>query len=195
VPTRQSTYHHGDLRRAILDEAVALLESDGPAALSLREVARRLGVSHNAPSRHFPDRAALIDAISADGFVALTSKLAAVRGASPTARLAALGQAYVAFADAHPALFALMFTPGDPSALTLTQPVAADALAQLSDAVRDVTGDDDPVDVAAMWAVVHGLAQLRLNGLALFGRPSLVAEITRRQATALERRTRPRLPG
>src|SRR5690349_3579164 len=97
-----STYHHGDLRPALLKAAGRVLEKEGPAALSLRELARRAGVSHNAPYRHFADREALLAALAADGFRMLGEVLGV---ASSRHR----GEAYVRFALEHPQLFRLMF--------------------------------------------------------------------------------------
>ncbi|MCU0635280.1 MAG: TetR/AcrR family transcriptional regulator [Gemmatimonadaceae bacterium] len=184
-------YHHGDLRQALLDAARESLEREGAAALSLRALARRLGVSHNAPYRHFADREVLLDALCADGFARLADRLRHARGKTADDRLAAMGEAYVAFADQHPGLFALMFQPADPALRLQTIPVATDALAVLEGGIRDVTGEDDPVDVASLWALAHGLAQLRLNGHLLFGTPHLVRDVTRRTARALARRRPP----
>ncbi len=74
-------YHHGDLRRALVAAARALLEESGPEALSLRDVARRVGVSHNAPYRHFPTKQALLAAVAAEEFAALSARMAAVPAA------------------------------------------------------------------------------------------------------------------
>src|SRR4051812_36544816 len=97
-----STYHHGDLRSVALRAAGKMLEKEGVAALSLRAVARRAKVSHNAPYRHFPDRESLLAALATEGFELLREALANV----PATRM---GGAYVTFAIAHPERFRLMF--------------------------------------------------------------------------------------
>lgn len=103
------TYHHGDLRASILRAAAELLEKRGVAALSLRDAARRAGVSHNAPYRHFSNRGALLAALAAGGFERLREDLAA---AEHEGGLRARGEAYIRFALAHPQLFRLMFGSG-----------------------------------------------------------------------------------
>src|SRR5688500_9033811 len=97
-----STYHHGDLRQAVLGTAGEMMEKEGLAALSMREVARRAGVSHNAPYRHFPDRDSLLRALAAEGFERLGDALQS----RPRREM---GEAYVDFALAHPERFRLMF--------------------------------------------------------------------------------------
>src|SRR5688572_2987442 len=97
-----STYHHGDLRSTLLRAADEIFEKEGLAALSLREAARRAGVSHNAPYRHFPDRDSLLAALAAEGFALLGGELAK----RPEGEM---GIGYVQFALAHPQRFRLMF--------------------------------------------------------------------------------------
>ena len=102
------TYYGGDLRRDLLEEALALIAAEGPSAVSRRSLARRLGVSHAAPDNHFPDKAALFTAIATEGFELLT---AAIEDAVPAGRtgrhrgrqFGAAGRAYAGFALAHPA--------------------------------------------------------------------------------------------
>lgn len=165
-PRDSTTYHHGDLRRTLLVAAVNLLEERGADALSLRELARRSGVSHNAPYRHFADRDALLDAMAADGFRELAARMRGVAVATPVERLAALGQTYVAAALERPGRFALMFrVTADPSTFPATATAAAALMATLRDAVAAIIGDtDDPVALTTAWAVVHGLASLLLQG-------------------------------
>ncbi len=105
-------YHHGNLRGALLAEAERALREDGLDGLSLRELARRIGVSHGAPRRHFADRQALFDALAESGFTRLGAELrAAVEGAGADyeARLRATSAAYVRFATGDAALLELMF--------------------------------------------------------------------------------------
>ena len=105
-------YHHGNLRTALLDRAERTVRERGVQDLSLRELAREVGVSHGAPRRHFPDRQALLDALAEAGFERLGSELrSAVAGAGEDfqARLEATAAAYIRFATADPALLELMF--------------------------------------------------------------------------------------
>src|SRR6266850_4711197 len=97
-----SAYHHGDLRAALLQTAGKVLEKEGLGELSLRELARRAGVSHNAPYRHFPDRDSLLAALAAEGFALLENEM---RGLGARA----MGEVYIRFALQHPQRFRLMF--------------------------------------------------------------------------------------
>ena len=101
----EKPYHHGDLRRVLLDAAVAAIAERGAAALSLRDLARRAGVSHAAPTHHFRDKAGLLTAVAAEGFALLGTALAEADD------FAATGVAYVRFATTHPGHFAVMFRP------------------------------------------------------------------------------------
>ena len=103
---KRGGYHHGDLRAAVLQAAGEILETEGLSGLSLREAARRAGVSHNAPYRHFADRESLLAALAAEGFGLLA---AAQREAAAKIGLRGMGEAYVRFALAHPERFQLMF--------------------------------------------------------------------------------------
>ncbi|MDT9697958.1 TetR/AcrR family transcriptional regulator [Streptomyces sp. P17] len=161
-----STYHHGDLRAACLHAARELLEEDGSAGLSLRAVARRAGVSATAPYRHFADRDALVSAVAAEGYRELAGYLAKAHPAPSTPdELAAVAVAYVRFALDHPALFRVMFAePCDP---TSEERVAATAA--IREYLRGIVRATFPhVDADALsttvWALVHGLAFLHLDG-------------------------------
>jgi AcrR family transcriptional regulator len=154
------TYHHGDLRAALVAAALDLLETGGEAALSLRAAARACGVSAMAPYRHFADKAELLEAVAARGFDDLAACLEAADGAAAGAQaLAAQGAAYVAFACRNPALFRLMFmrpcrTPGQSRAYGILEERAA-ALAGPAMSAEDLT--------LAAWSLVHGLAALILD--------------------------------
>ena len=154
-----STYHHGDLRTAVLRSAGKALEKEGVAALSLREVARRAGVSHNAPYRHFPDRDALLAALAAEGFERLAERLVANQGRE-------MGAAYVRFALEHPQRFRLMF--GGLLELQKHPELArasAGAYSALVEAMRTQKEISDPETAgAAAWSLVHGLSHLLLDG-------------------------------
>ncbi|MYW79752.1 transcriptional regulator, TetR family [Streptomyces sp. LaPpAH-199] len=174
---RPNTYHHGDLRAACLRAARELLEEDGSAALSLRAVARRAGVSATAPYRHYSDREALVSAVAAEGYRELTEHLARAHPAPSTPdELAAVAVAYVRFALEHPALFRAMFAePCDP---TSEERVAATEA--ISAYVRTIVGAAFPgVDAEALsttvWALVHGLAFLHLDGKLDSSSPETVA--------------------
>jgi AcrR family transcriptional regulator len=148
---RKRAYHHGDLVVALLRAAGNILEKEGVEALKLRAVARRAGVSHNAPYRHFPEREALLAALAAEGFEWLG---AAQRKAAEAGGLRAMGEAYVEFALAHPQRFRLMF--GGRISLakhTRLREVAARAFEELSGALASSVPE----------ALVHGLAQLLLG--------------------------------
>ena len=109
VRLTRDRYHHGDLRRALLAAAVEAIDEVGPTAMSLRDVARRAGVSHAAPAHHFGDKAGLLTALAAEGFRRLADELD--RTARETGSFLEVGVAYVRFAVTHPAHFAVMFRP------------------------------------------------------------------------------------
>ncbi|HEX8870560.1 MAG TPA: helix-turn-helix domain-containing protein, partial [Lentzea sp.] len=102
-------YHHGDLRRAVLAAAVDAITEHGPAGVSLRDLARRVGVSHAGPVHHFKDKAGLLTALAAEGFALLADALNATR--ATTDSFVDLGVTYVRFAVQHRAHFEVMFRP------------------------------------------------------------------------------------
>jgi AcrR family transcriptional regulator len=170
-------YHHGDLRRALLQAAEELLErGGGHAALSLREVARAAGVSHAAPYRHFADREALLAALAADGFARLADALTAAAAAAPEGgRTRAAGRAYLRFARAHRALYLLMFGPeirkSAHPALAEAAGAAMAALRGAGEADRGAADRGGSGEAArarhamvGAWALVHGLAHLIADG-------------------------------
>lgn len=160
-----------DLRRDLLDAAAALIAEGGPGAVSLREIARRCGVSHAAPAHHFADRAALLAALAAEGFRGLTDALAAATGADARSRLVAQGRAYVAYAVSSPGHFPVMFRfellDCDDADLVEAR---TGAFRQLEEAVAAARaegwapGASQDAAVLAAWASVHGLATLWLDG-------------------------------
>jgi AcrR family transcriptional regulator len=154
-----STYHHGDLRIALLRSSSKILEKEGLTKLSLRAAARRAGVSHNAPYRHFPDRESLLAGIAAEGFSMLGEALKSSSGK-------AMGEAYVRFALAHPERFRLMF--GGSLAIEKHPELreAADrAYAALVNSFRPhADAQQAQVAAAAAWSLVHGLSHLILDG-------------------------------
>ncbi|MFJ4678593.1 MULTISPECIES: TetR/AcrR family transcriptional regulator [unclassified Kitasatospora] len=162
--SEKSSYHHGDLRAALLSTAMEMLENGEP--FSLRAVARQAGVSPTAPYRHFKDRDALESALAVEGFRDLLTDLGGGRGlpASPS-DLAEFAVAYVAFALRRPALFGVMF--GKPCDSADDERIkAADALHELlADALdRVFPGADASALASAGWGLAHGLACLHLDG-------------------------------
>lgn len=158
-------YHHGDLRTALVAEGLKLVESAGADAISLREVARGVGVSATSVYRHFPDKRALMTALAQEGVRRLgEAQQAAAATASGDAAFTAIGRAYVRFALANPGLFRLTFTyPG----IDVGDPVSDAAASLLHDhALELARGDEAAARVIALraWALVHGLALLMLNG-------------------------------
>jgi AcrR family transcriptional regulator len=160
-PTK--AYHHGDLRTALLQAASRMLENEGLESLALREVARRAGVSHNAPYRHFPQREALLAALAAEGFAQLgqaQQKAAAVGG------LRGMGEAYVQFALEHPQRFRLMFggqvqIAKHPALREVAGRMFDRLSGALAERVPEAEGARD--SSIAAWALVHGLALLLLD--------------------------------
>ncbi|BCJ42925.1 TetR family transcriptional regulator [Actinoplanes ianthinogenes] len=183
---RQS-YHHGDLRRALLTAAAEAIAESGVTALSMRDLARRAGVSHAAPAHHFSDKAGLLTALATDGFEQLAKALATSRLASSS--LLELGVTYLRFALANRAVFEVMFRTdlyhaADPD-LVAARRQAADALyagmtdlpdAPLAGPEVEVPARPAPEGAAelasdevrevglAAWSMVHGFATLWLSG-------------------------------
>lgn len=183
------SYHHGDLRAALVDAALAILASDEAADLSLRAVARRAGVSPGAPYRHFPDRLSLLSAVAAVGYGRLLSTLQAV-APEPSSReeLASLAVAYVEFALRHPGLFRVMFAEGcDRSSAERVDAVAA-ITGFLASGVERALSPEDPAPMATgLWSLVHGLAFLHLDGKLDAGSAEEVAARVRSVVTATVR--------
>lgn len=167
-------YHHGDLREALVATALRIVADEGVEAVTLRELARRLGVSHAAPGHHFPDRASLLAALAGEGFVQLGRALAAASSAAPRgrgARLLSAGRAYLAFALDHPGSFRVMFGPHVAALPRAPAPVARAAEAGyeiLERSVEELVGAGDPRVAPltfAVWALLHGACTLFLEGL------------------------------
>jgi AcrR family transcriptional regulator len=176
-----TSYHHGDLRAACLRAAMELLEEGGATALSLRAVARQAGVSPAAPYRHYENREALVSAVAAVGYRELAMHLAGVAPEPATPDdLAAVAVAYVQFALQRPALFRVMFSePCDPHSGERVAAVAAIS-AYLEAIVRRCFPEADPGALStAIWALVHGLAFLHLDGKLDSSAPEIVAHRVR----------------
>lgn len=169
----RNRYHHGDLRRALVDASAGLVDAHGSASLSLRQVAKKLGVSHAAPHHHFADRPALLAAVAARGFAELADAMIEARSihTDPVARLNATGVAYVKFAATHPERFRLMFGPeiageGSDTELMTSTGCAFDVLvSSVNDALgKEATPERARVVTTAAWSLVHGLATLYIDG-------------------------------
>jgi AcrR family transcriptional regulator len=174
APAVRGAYHHGALRPALIEAAESLLAERGLEGFSLREVARRSGVSPAAPAHHFGDAAGLLTAVATSAFDHLTAALEAgnARGGSdPLARLREQGVGYVDFALQYPGRFGLMFRPGLRVDEALQRSGQA-AFRALERAVRDLFAvpDEKPLSsrqrhaLLAIWSVVHGFANLALAG-------------------------------
>ena len=174
------TYHHGDLRRTLIDAGLAIVTEEQNWAFSLREVARRAGVSHNAPYNHFPEKRDLLDAVAAVGFDRLRADMRAAigDGGDAAVALAEIAGQYVVFAAGNPALYRLMFGPelmaADGSRPDLAETSGAGAKLVLRDVIErgaresrfSVADDEASLDAAVLcvWSTVHGLAMLIIDG-------------------------------
>lgn len=168
---RPGQYHHGDLRRALLQEAGRVIQADGVAMLTLRSVGERLGVSRTALYRHFSDKAALLAAVGGEGFRMLRLELLAAWGGGGVPAFENMGMAYVRFAVANPSHYRVMFGGfvkghADPE----LEAEATGAFQALVDAIVALqrSGEmraDDPLQMARfIWALVHGIAMLAIDG-------------------------------
>ena len=167
-------YHHGNLRAALLARAVEVVDERGAADLSLRELARDVGVSHAAPRRHFADRQALLDALAVEGFDRLGEDLrAAVDRAGPAfdARLEELARAYLAFATRHAALLELMWAAKRRHESDALHAAANHSLATMLDVIADAQasgelapGDRERVAIP-IFATLQGLTAMANGGM------------------------------
>lgn len=172
----ETPYHHGALREALLQAAERVLERDGLAGLTLRAVAREAGVSHAAPTHHFGDLTGLVSELAAIGFRHFNAAMASACDAatSPLERALARPKAYVAYAQAHPGMYGLMFRT---ERLDYSRPSLHDAseasfagLASAIGAMRQerISGDtltlEQGAAIARAWSMVHGFTMLLLDG-------------------------------
>lgn len=168
VSTSHRGYHHGDLRRALVDEGLGLIAKGSADALSLRELARRVGVSATAVYRHFPDKAALMAALAAEGLAMLgAAQHHAFDAAGGGAKgFAATGAAYVRFALDNPALFRLTFQHPRRDDPARWSGMPDDATTFLLANARDhaPAGVDPQAFALQAWSLAHGLAMLMLDG-------------------------------
>ena len=161
----EDTYHHGDLRKALLNSARILLEEGGPPALSLREIARRVGVSAPAAYHHFRNLEAIAQAVAEQGFGELSAALDNARSGDG---VNAMGMVYIGFAQANPGLYRLMFSDGlaaKSQAGAALRAMRAQAFATLRTALEAQVPPDQARSLALyLWSVTHGLALLAIDG-------------------------------
>jgi AcrR family transcriptional regulator len=174
IAKRSGTYHHGDLRRVLLETAVRVIESEGVTALNLQALARRAGVSSGAPYYHFENREQLLVAIADQGFelfIAELKRAADEAGDDAVGRLRGLGLGYVRFAVSHPGHFRVMFRPDIQSELANASAApGGEGFAMLRDAVARCqkeglapSGNPMPLTLVA-WSCVHGASALWVDG-------------------------------
>jgi AcrR family transcriptional regulator len=168
----KGAYHHGDLKAALINAAAAMLEKEGPEAISFRAIARETGVSQTAPYNHFQSKEHLLATVAEAGFRELLRCELIAAGGAPSrgARVVALGEAYVGFARAHPQLYRLMFGVGILDWHSYSELVEAAHASYVP--VREAIADYlelgptvETLDIASVtaWAVVHGLATLLID--------------------------------
>lgn len=180
MPASKAPYHHGDLRNALVDAGLGLIEQVGAEAFSLREAAREVGVSANAAYRHFADKGALLTAIAVSGFERLSSKMQeAMLAARPkgavksraVARFDAAARAYVNLAQEHPRLFGLMFGSAGRACLAAEGALVGPLPGALLGGVLDELVEEKAISKeyregaeVRVWSAVHGFASLAHSG-------------------------------
>jgi AcrR family transcriptional regulator len=189
APVSERGYHHGNLRAALLAQAERTVRERGAQALSLRELAREVGVSHGAPRRHFPDRQALLDALAEAGFARMGAELrGAVEAAGPEfpARLRAAATAYVRFAVDDAALLELMFAAKHREGAVLLVDASERAFAVLLELIEQgqaegalEPGDPERVGLV-LFATVQGVATLVAAGMVGPGADGLLSDAVAR---------------
>jgi AcrR family transcriptional regulator len=174
APAKKRAYHHGDLARALVTAALDLIAKRGPEALTLREVAAAVGVTHGAAYRHFADKEALLAAVAEEGYRGLAQKLASAASSAvtdPPARVRALGAAYVEFAMARPAHYRVMWGPRvneDGRFPSLEAAISEGFALVIAEFERGQAAgafrDDPPRDLAiSFWVAAHGYVELVLR--------------------------------
>ncbi|MDB5525627.1 MAG: bacterial regulatory s, tetR family protein [Rhizobium sp.] len=172
--TQKKAYHHGDLRQALLQTALDMIEETGLEGLSLRKIAARVGVSHAAPEHHFPSLRHLMNAMAGEGFVIFTRSITDERRSSssdPAEQIRAASRGYLNYARAHPALFRLMFNAGllDWSDDDLREKAgkAYDQLREICAPAADFRGLKTEAERASLeqlvWSQIHGQAHLMID--------------------------------
>lgn len=167
IRKENDTYHHGDLREALLSSAESILRRDGIGALSLRAMARAAGVSHAAPAHHFPDLSSLLSALAAEGFDRLADELIETRQKGGDIPIE-LGKTYIEFSKRNSALFQLMSDPGRVDsrhpALQAARKRALSVLAGTRGATMQNPTLTQVGEMVANWGLIHGLALLLSTG-------------------------------
>jgi AcrR family transcriptional regulator len=187
TPKAVGRHHHGALRRALLDAVAEIVRDAGPDAVSLRECARRAGVSHSAAAPHFGDKRGLLTAFVTEGEARLAATMRAEvaalpAGADAAARLAATGRGYIGFARANPAHFRLMFRTdlidhSDP----IWRAAADEGFAVLEQAMAEAAPGLDKrgwrARLALAWSAVHGFSTLRAEGVGELWAPQVAEDV------------------
>jgi AcrR family transcriptional regulator len=184
---REHRYHHGNLKKALLDAAVKVIAKVGPRAFTLREVARQAKVSHNAPYRHFKDKEELLAAVAAEGFERLADSMIEAAASAGDALNALLlsGRGYVQFALRWPEHFSVMFDqhegfdayPNYAASGQRAFQVLLDKIVAAQQAKQLPPGDAKPLALTA-WSMVHGIAKLAVSGLLPFDKEDAVLKFT-----------------
>jgi len=174
APTGKRGYHHGDLRRALIDTTLRVISEEDIGGVSLRAVARRAGVTYAAPYHHFRDKNALLAAVAVEGYRALRSEVERALSRAPqrpVARLQALAQSYIRFGIAHPAHYRVMFRPdlGDPQQEPELDAAAGQAFQGLLLIIAELRGPGANAEelerlAITAWSMVHGLVSLWNEG-------------------------------
>ena len=169
-PPARASYHHGDLRRTLIDAALDVVASGGPGHVSLRALARSAGVSHAAPAHHFGDKSGVFTAIATEGFSLLyESQMRTSEGVEPGDTLLPLAVNYVLFAIEHPSHYEVMwredlYNRGDPALVAARQRVFEVFYGSVAAGTHHLEPEQFPGVVAAAWSIVHGFAALWLSG-------------------------------
>jgi len=169
-------YHHGNLRQAVLAAALDVLRREGPSAVSLRDLARTVGVRHTSLYTHFRDRSHLLAVIAAEGFATLLAAMEATPR-SPRRRVVDLAETYVGFAKAHPAYYRVMFLPeaSRPESRVGLEEACDACFDRLTEALRengDLTDGEIVERAVGVWSTLHGLVSLGDDAGPLYGRIS-----------------------
>ena len=186
--TTKENYHHGDLRQRIIEEALMWIEQENIVSLSLRKIARQIGVSHNAPYRHFPDKESLLVEIAKIGFIELHQALQQAFINSPDdwqRKLEAIGVAYVEYAVNHQAYHRVMFNDGYTDyekypQLGQASEEAFDVLLNVIKAGQEakIFTSEDPMQLARVcWSLVHGVSTLAIDNQPIASDPEEVIKL------------------
>lgn len=186
--TAKENYHHGDLRQAIVEEALAWIDKENIVSLSLRGIARRIGVSHNAPYRHFPDKESLLVAIAETGFTQLHQALQTALIDSPDdiqKRLEIIGVAYVKYAINNRAYYRVMFSNGQRNyeKYPRLDQISDDAFNVLLEAIKagqeaKVFNSEDSLQLARVcWSLVHGVSMLAIDSQLIISDSASIVEL------------------